>query len=326
MLYSRKKLLEKWKDQSVICRYFNKYKILENEYSKEFKRLKWHELDYLFSQMKLFSLSDEAYIPKFDLLEIPEAKHYVLYRIILTYNDGSQINFEQDVSDCSGDISCERKERHRSFFDRCLNEWFQEFKQRRGDYYSKLYIMYEKKIKELDDLKNIDGQTYMRRCTYTKACFFHIYYTVRLYFDEYKNEKMDERNVRGYRVFADIYTYSHVLCRHYYPDMNRGLGPTMNGKIDGLDIRNLPQSLLDLVEKSSKYINLDEKTQYILYEINRNPYILWIEYGSFGRHNDQNGFEIRTFYKCSKQRDLEKYNGTIEVKITDDIFLCVNKS
>ena len=332
MVYSRKELLESIKDakktEIITRRYFNKYKIPGNEYSKEFKRLKWHELDFIFQQMSLFN--DEDGKPSFNLMEIPEARYYVLCRIILTYNTGNrEIDFEQNTFDCRGEISRERKMEHQSFFHRCLEEWFQEFEKKKGDYYSILYPMYKKKEKELVELKKqkcIDEHTYRCRSTYTKACFFHIYYTVKLYFDGYKNVKADVEYINRFHMFADIYTYSHVLCRHYYPNMNKGLGPTMNGKIDAVDIRNLPHSLLDLVVKSSEYLKLDKDKQYILYVINGNRYILWIKYGFFGRHNNQEGFEIRSFYKCSEQRDLEKYDGTIEVKITDDIFLCVNES
>ena len=98
---------------------------------------------------------------------------------------------------------------------------------------------------------------------YMKACFFHIYYFVRLYFDEFKFKAVS-RSICGFDVYGDIFTYTHVLNRHYFPCMNFGNGASMNDNIPGVDIRNLPESLLDSVELHAKYKAIDEKTEYRL--------------------------------------------------------------
>lgn len=324
MLYSREELSNKsFEDcQAVVQRYINK--VFPRR--KEFKKLKWHELDFLFRHMELMKNDKGEY--GFDLLEYPEAQNYVLYRIILIYGTSSFcIDFKQKVSDYIVPISTQKKKKHRSFFIKYLDEWFDEFMKGCGPYYSVMKPMYESKIKELLDLKKrktINAQTYINRIIYTKACFFHIYYTVRLYFDEYKEkEKFVTQRINEYDVYGDIYTYSHVLNRHYFPYMNKGLAATMNDDIFGVDIRNLPYSLLKMIFLYSQHKQLDKTTEYLLYKIKGNPYILWIKYGKIATLKNREGFEIRSFYKCIEQRDIDKYNGTVDVKIADEMFIAI---
>ncbi len=155
-----------------------------------------------------------------------------------------------------------------------------------------------------------------------KACFFNIYYNVRLYFDEYKL-KFDVQNINGFDVYADIYTYSHLINRHYFPNMNKGLGASMNDNIPGVNMRNLPNSLLNLVYLYSKQKQLKQAIEYLLFKINGDPYILWIKYGKIGILQNRKGFEIRSFYKCEQQFDLDKFDNTSDVKIGDGIFAAV---
>ena len=318
MLYSREELSNKSfiDSHAVVQRYINK--VFPRR--KEFKKLKWHELDFLFQHMKIMKNNKGEYA--FNLLEYPEAQNYVLYCIILIYGTSSFcIDFKQKVSDYTGVISSKRKAKHQSFFYKKLNEWFDEFIKGSGPYYSVMKPMYERKIKELLDWKNnkaINSHTYANRVIYTKACFFHIYYFVRLYFDEYKF-KANFRNIFGFDFYGDIFTYTHVLNRHYFPYMNLGNGASMNDDIPGVEIRNLPASLLDLVELHAKYKAIDKKTEYLLFRINCDPYILWIKYGKIGTLQNVEGFEIRSFYKCSEQWDFDKYNGTTEIKVDDQI-------
>ena len=322
MLYSRKELSDKSfiDSHAVVQRYINK--VFPRR--KEFKKLKWHELDFLFQHMKIMKNDKGEY--GFNLLEYPEAQNYVLYCIILIYGTSSFcIDFKQKVSDYAGVISSKRKAKHQSFFYKNLKEWFDEFIKGCGPYYSVMKPMYERKIKELLDLKNkraINSHTYINRVIYTKACFFHIYYTVRLFYDEY-NEKYDSLKIDGYDVYGDIYTYSHVLNRHYFPYMNKDLTATMNNDIPGIDIRNLPCSLLMMINLYSHHKHLDKTTEYLLYRIKGNPYILWIKYGKIATLKQREGFEIRSFYKCIEQRDLDKYNGTNDVKIAKEIFIAI---
>lgn len=324
MLYTRKDLSDKnfIDSHAIVQRYINK--VFPRR--KEFKVLKWHELDFLFQHMKI--LKNGKGKNGFDLLRFPEAKYYVLYSIILMYGTSTcRIDFNQKAYDYYGLISHDRKEEHRSFFYKYMNEWFDEFIQGSGPYYSIMKPMYTRKEKELLCLKAqkvINQQSYVQRLMYMKACFFNIYYSVRLYFDEYKNdEKCDTMKIDGFDVYADIYTYSHVLNRHYFPYMNKGIISTMNADIPGVDIRNLPKSLLQLVNIYSHHKHLETTTEYLLFKIQGEPYILWIKYGKIGILSGRVGFEIRSFYKCGLQNDLGKFDGKADIQISNDIVISI---
>ena len=56
------------------------------------------------------------------------------------------------------------------------------------------------------------------------------------------------------------------MNRHYFPYMNLGNGASMNDNIPRVDIRNLPASLLDLVELHAKYKAIDKKSNIFYFE------------------------------------------------------------
>ena len=64
-----------------------------------------------------------------------------------------------------------------------------------------------------------------------------------------------------------------------------------------------------------------QKTEYLLFRINGDPYILWIKYGKIGTLQNVEGFAIRSFYKCSEQRDFDRYNYTTTIKVDDQIIV-----
>lgn len=322
MLYSRQTLSDVnfFNSNIYMQRYINKISAHPNE----LRHLKWHEQDFLFKNMKIMRNTNGKY--SFDLLTIPEAKNYELNWLILIYGTSTQhIDFNIKVSDYMGEISPKRKIRHQQFFVKYLQEWFNDFMKASGIYYSIMKPMYEKKMKELFEqkrLKIIDAHTYTQREIYTKACFFHIYYNIRLYFDEL-NLKAIVKNIDGFNVYGNIYTYSHVLNRHYFPYMNKGLGTSINDDIPGVDLNNLPNSLLNLIDLHSKHKHLEQTLEYLLFKIKSDPYILWIKYGKIAILQNRVGFEIRSFYKCSQKCDLVKYNGTTDISITDEIVISI---
>lgn len=322
MLYNRKDLTNRnFSDcHAITQRYINK--VMPRR--KEFKNLKWHEKDFLFQHMKI--MRNEKGDPGFDVLQFPEASEYVLYCLILIYGTNSQkISFDGVVIDYMGVIPEDRKAKHKVFFENHLSSWFDEFDKGGGPYFSVMRPMYYLKLKEYEEQRNngiMDSIVFAEKVLYMKACFFHIYYFVRLYFDEFKFKAVS-RSICGFDVYGDIFTYTHVLNRHYFPCMNFGNGASMNDNIPGVDIRNLPESLLDSVELHAKYKAIDEKTEYLLFRINGDPYILWIKYGKIGTLQNVEGFEIRSFYKCSEQWDFDKYNGTTDIKVDDQITVVI---
>jgi len=325
MLYKKIQLLnlDRTNHQRITERYINK--VLPRR--KEFKNLKWHEIDFLFQSMKIMKKNSGEYA--FDLMKYPEAKYYVLYCIILTYGTSSQyIDFSKRDKMHNDSISSNKGKKTQFFFYKHIDDWIKELGKGDGPYYSVIKPMYERKMKELSKLregKEIDNQTYIRKVIYLKACFFHIYYNVRLYFDECE-EKADLQHICGFDVYADIYSYSHVLSRHYYPIMNKNSNVTMNDDIPEINIRTLPNSLLNLIKLYSSEKSIDRDTQYLLYRIKDKPYILWLKYGEIPILKRKEGFEIRSFYRCEEQTDLDKYNGTKNIPITKNIAISIPKS
>ena len=177
----------------------------------------------------------------------------------------------------------------------------------KGLYITILKPLFNRKWKEVNNLTEnpivISGKT-----TYMKAVFFHIMYKVRLYFDEKpQKEKYDKIVINNINVFADIYTYCHVLTRHYYPLMNSKVGGTLNENIPFVDVNNLPKSLLSLVVAYNKINPITIKTEYLLFEFQQVKYIMWLKYGQTN-YCIENSLIVRSFYKCEEKRDLEKFS------------------
>jgi hypothetical protein len=138
-----------------------------------------------------------------------------------------------------------------------------------------------------------------------------------MYFDE-KPEKYDLEVISDVNVVADIYSYCHVLSRHYFWLMVEK-GASLNENIPILDIKNLPKSLLNLVKQSSKVISLNLQTEYLLFEYNGTKYIMWLKYKTIDGTNVK-AFHIRSCYKCTEDHDLSKYEDKIAYNIGENLF------
>ena len=99
-----------------------------------------------------------------------------------------------------------------------------------------------------------------------------------------------------------------MFIRHYYPQMNiDGIGGTLNSNIKAIEMRDLPVSLLRLVRLHSEFSGLTSQTQYLLYEFEREKYIMWLKYKNLGYKDKGKGIRICSFYKCIHTRDISKY-------------------
>lgn len=310
MLYKRMELLKHAKDDNkvAITRYL--YKFLNQR--NEIKRLKWHEKDYLFSHLRIITFDDGR---AYDLLTIPEAKEWAFDYILLIYLGASRkIDFSRPAYDYYGRIPKARKIQHRNFFWKRMDEWNQELESGKGVYCGVLRTEYQRKIKSIERMLT-ELQKNQKRL-YVQATFFHIYYIIRMYFDE-KPNKYDMEEIGGYHMVADVYSYCHVLSRHYFWLMQEG-GASLNDDIPILDIKNLPDSLLNLVKLYCTRAIINQQSEYLLFEYDNVKYILWVQYGNLDSVKIE-GFRIRTFYKCESEMDLDKYKGKIALKIDEKL-------
>lgn len=139
---------------------------------------------------------------------------------------------------------------------------------------------------------------------------------MKIYFDE-KKAKFEELKISGYNIRFDIYSYIHILSRHYYPSMNDGMGVSFNSKQKAINLDELPTCILSLVDKHTKVSGLSIHTEFLLYEIEGEKYILWIKYIS---QTGFSSFQVRSFYKCESQLDFDKFIGKTKAQIEKNIF------
>ena len=277
MLYTRKELTKEGSIDKHIAvqRYLNKF----INHRKEINKLKWHEKDFFYEHLMI--LRNNAGELGFNIYSIPEAKNYVLYRLILIYAaNNNTINFNKQAFEYDREIPKKEKKQHKKIFFQLLGEWTKELESGKGQYLMEIKPLYERKLKELKKLKEqkkIDQQTFVSRHIYMRATFYHVYYLVRKYFDGMKF-KAESCTLCGIDIYADIYTYAHILTRHYYPSMNDGIGGSLNENISILDVWNLPSSILELVKLYAKVKTITTKTEYLLFIIENKKYILWMQY------------------------------------------------
>lgn len=321
MLYSRSELSQNFVESNVALQ---RYLQMFSYKRKEIAKLKWHEKDFLFQNMRC--LFDNQGKPAFDLLNISEAEDYVMYLLILMFAaDDGTIDFNKEIQDYYGVIPEKRKEQYVNRYLVGIEKWSKLLNNTGGDpYLTVLNPLYKRKYKELEGLYLSDAinlDEFNERILYMKSMFFHTMYSARVYFDEMpNNSKCVHEVINGLDVYADIYTYCHVLIRHYYPQMNsEGIGGTLNSNIKAVEMNDLPVSLLRLVRLYSEFSCLTSQTQYLLYEFEGEKYILWLKYKNLGYRDKEKGIRICSFYKCSAPLDLGNYDSKTPHIILKDL-------
>lgn len=319
MMYSRLELKQMKFEECVVAmeRYLNKY----SKDKKNFKRLKWHEKDFFFHNLQ--NLKDDDGNHCFDLLAIPEAADFLFEKIILIYADNGDFDFVRKTCDYNGVIDKQLQQKYQNIFWKELSNWRQSLKRPKGLYSSVIFSMRNQKFKELDELysnRKLTKQALVKRKNVVDALFFHICYNAKCYFEELKDKSVHQA-IAGFDFCADIYTYCHVMSRHYFPRMNNGVGGTLNDSIPYIDIFELPTSLLQLIYEYAIIGKITEETEFLLFEMDSAKYILWIKYDILLDGTKQ--FQIRSFYKCTEPRELQKFDGLKKTHIREGLYAFV---
>lgn len=325
MLYNRRDLKDIIFPDSQIpfVRYLHKYE------QGKLKKLKMHEKEFLFEHILLRN-NDEEFNRKaaFDLRKIEEAKEFLFYMIILTYSAKGIIDFESIAIRYNGKkISADENRKNKRFFYEYMSVWKNQVNSKKGEYLSQIANTLNHKLKDWEKhlhTNQITKKTYQQKTTYIWALFFHIYYHTKLYFDE-KKYKYEEILINGYKVRFDIYSFIHIMSRHYYPDMNADIGISLNSSILEINLDELPTSILALIKSYFQHTVLTEETEFLLLTTNKEKYILWIKYCTLNGTNRETGFQVRSFYKCEAQRDLDKFIDKTEIRHTDNLSFLYNK-
>ena len=316
MLYTSEQIqsFNIYQAREALGRYLYKF-----NHSKEFHHLKLHEKDYVFSWMK--ALKDDYGHLIYNLYKIPEAAEFVFFYIILTYGEDVD-NFSRAFYGPHGKLSANQVRKDQRFFNEHLQIWKNQVQKGKGPYLVEIKPLLNRKLKTIKDNCQSEKE-YKNREKYCYASFFWIYYRARLYFEE-KGQTFHTFSLLGYTFVSNIYTYCHILSRHYIPSLNIGLENTMNSDIPCIDLDHFLESIQNLVVS---YFNvspyLDTTKEYLLYIINGEKYILWIKYKRCNELSHKEGFEIKTFYKCEKENDIKKYIGTKDIEFNNGCYCCI---
>lgn len=288
---------------------------------KEFCHLKLHEKDYLFRWMKL--RKDDSDNLFYNMYKMSEAAEFMFNEIILTYGEDVD-SFSRAFYGPFGKLSAKQVRKDQRFFNEYLHLWKNQVQMCKGPYLVVIKPLLRNKLKELKIIC-MPEQEYRNREKYFYASFFWIYYRAKLYFEE-KGQSFLLFKVQQYSFVANIYSFCHILSRHYIPSMNVGLSTTINSDIPCIDINNFLESIKNMVLiyfEKDPYIDNDK--QYLLYKINGERYILWIKYKNLNELSHKKGFEIRSFYRCERIDDVSKFDGAKDVEFADGCYCCIKK-
>ena len=302
VLYSYKELNDiKHNDINIPAkRYIHKFV----NHRKEVKRLKFHEKDFLFRVLKMLRNEEEKHL--YNLFEIPEAKEFLFDWIILIHSNQVMV-FDGPVPGPFGLLSLNEKQRNKTFFYEYLSLWKTKILNGRGAYCSIIKTEVFKKIRSWQEWGEQDATRLSiidKKIEFIYATFYHIYYRVKLFFDERPNPYI-VRCIGGYDVVFNVYSFVHILSRHYYPNMNHDIGLSLNKELGCINLDYLPDEIFKLIERSNSRTALSRDTEYLLYSSDNEYYIMWLKYKRLNETKKM-GLEVRSFYKCKEQRDLEK--------------------
>lgn len=243
---------------------------------KEIRKLKTHEKDYLFHNMSI--LRDENDKKSFDIVSIKEASEYNFYYLILTYSEN--LDFDKPTQNYLGQIiSRKDMEDDKVHYDGYFTDWKKQLESSKGRYCSIIYIELNRRLKELNveyEDGRIDKTIFDYQTKYLYTVSFFIYYKVKLFFDGMA-EKYILLKVFGENIVINIYSFVHILFRHYFPSMDIGKGNrSINTHLPFLDINNLPLSLYSFI---TKYFSFDKTAltpsrEYLLFSFNSEKHII----------------------------------------------------
>lgn len=305
-----------WEEnQTIFKRYFYKY----NNKRKEIKKLKTHEKHFLFCNMSI--LKDEEGKQAFDLTSIDEAWEYCFYKLVEVYHQN--LNFDKPDKNHLGKIvDKETMKFDKTCFESYYTKWKKQLETKEGKYLGVIHTEFQKKLKDICSnyvCGKIKKEEYEYKTKKLYSTAFSIYYKVKLFFDGL-TDKFIQLNVLGKDIIINIYSFAHILFRHYYPSLD-DTKRSINDPLLFLDIKNLPNSLKEFLIKyfACNDASLDLSREYLLFSSKENKHIIWIKYKALDELNKNKGFELRTIYKCEEKKDLDKFNGLTKHTVDSDL-------
>lgn len=304
-LYSRKELQEiSSKECSIALQKYIDIFSLERE---KIKKLKHYEKDFFFQNLYCLFNSENKKV--FNIFRIPEANEFVFYKIILTHADGIMV-FDGKLRSASDQfLTPNEKRRNKRFFYEYLEKWKNQVNEGRGSYFTIIKPSIQRKIKECKKYcieKNITSKSVNRKIDFIYALFFNIYYNAKMFFDDCQQVYIQEE-INKIDIVFNVYSYVHIFCRHYFPDMNFDENVSLTPDLDFIDIKEMPISILNLVSDYNKKYPITKDTRYCLFTSKGEQYILWLKKKNLNETKKE-GLEVRSFYKCIRDSDFMKFN------------------
>lgn len=306
MLYSKTEIEHFTNEdrQAAISRYL--YKIEKNETRKFYP----HECEYLCIALLAIYKNDNFVEPAYNIYELPFLAEALFKRLILLYLDN--YDFLEPVNTGTKKLRKEEIARDKKYFYESLIKWRQRlYTSRSGDQFiHEIKEDLKRKIHLLNEQFKagyFGRRLFERNVLEQDIAAFYKYFIVKAYFKNLKDSALVF--VAGNNTFSiNIYSYVHVLSRHYMPQINSiHHDKSFNDDLPFIDVFNLPTSLRDLI--TTYFTNLphnnSQTKEHIIFAYKNSFYIIRIKFKKLPEIANELGFEIRTLYKIQKDRDLK---------------------
>ena len=314
-LYSRKELDHISFEEMLVP--FKRYFFKLQNHRKEIAKLKLHEKYFLFRAMRCYYKVTGVQI--YNVYKVPELKECLFFWIILLHSNMTMV-FDGFVPGPGNlPLTVKEKRQNKRFFYEYLQVWKNQIEAGKGVYMSIIKPAIHEKLNNWREYAGHVGlslEALKQKELFIYACFFHIYYHVKLYFDELSQPYILKR-INGIDIVFNVYSYVHIYSRHYIPNMNLDLGTvSLNPETGAIDLDELPDSIFSLLESFNDSFPLASDTQYCLFTWEDCFFILWLKPKVLNETKSR-GLEVRSFYKCIEKRDLVKFADGRSIPLRD---------
>uniref|UniRef100_F4C9R9 Uncharacterized protein n=1 Tax=Sphingobacterium sp. (strain 21) TaxID=743722 RepID=F4C9R9_SPHS2 len=284
------------------------------KFQNDKRNLKYHELEYICQSLDHLYTAPDIKAKAFTVYDHKECSDCIFRRLIVIYLDN--LDFLAPVNKGTHFASKEEIENDRTKLQELFDEWQEHLVQStiKNAIFHEVKTELNKKLKILRKAYE-NGAFGFRRYTYIhKQHVFtskYIYLIVFKYFKKYGiNWEVISHDNKN--ILINHYCYVHILYRHFLPAIN-GIELEKSFHKEGyLDPFNLPRSIKWIIQR---YLNLvpsqNFNKEWFIFSYKSTKCILWWKYK---RCNELAGwgYEVRTCYPITLQRDIEKFNSLSE--------------
>ena len=213
------------------------------------------------------------------------------------------------------------------FFEQLYSEWKFKLRSKKGKYFGIINVELERRLKKMKFAYN-EGTSefefeYQVKFLYVVA--FFIYYKVHYFFDGEPNKC---KNLKHYDevIVVNIYSFVHVLFRHYFPGLSiKNDDRSLNKEINFLNINYFPEAIVEFLGKLLLKLKqpLNPKREYILFSYKGDKYVIWLKYKSLIEMGGEMGFHFRTLYRVEQENDLQLFKFKKQLLINKDVKIFV---